>query len=181
MRYHAHNFLVRHKIPLINIWQLVTNFKTFTRGSRSTRRHWHPAVGSRGGHSGFLWGREESCSLSQNLIYGMRPDERSRLSIRHYKKQTNQCIIFREADFNSPISFTIPTFAGFHLLCLTYLLGGRGVFFLGSYGLPLSKCLLRKMKSGAWSLGNLNAVSKRRKCRCRYLKTYRNTHLRSVY
>lgn len=93
----------------------------------------------------------------------MSPDERSRLTIRHYKKQTKQCIIFREAGFNSPISFTIPTFASFHLLCLTYLLGGREVFFLGSYGLLLSKCLLRKMMSGARSSGDLNAVSKREK------------------
>lgn len=83
-------------------------------------------------HRSFLWRYKEFCSLSQHLIYDMCTDEWSRFTICHYTKQANQFIIFRKAGFHSPISFTILTFVSFNVLCLSYLLWGVWVFFLGS-------------------------------------------------
>lgn len=126
----VHNFLVLHKIPLINIWQLVTiwNFHCqIWAGTPGLLTVW-----GEGSHSSFRWCNKEFCSHSQYLIYDMRTDEWSRFTICHYKKQANQFIIFRKAGFNSPISFTIPTFVSFNLLCLSYFLWGVWVLLLGS-------------------------------------------------
>lgn len=125
-----HNFLALHKIPLINIWQLVTILKLSLPDLR--RHRWNLTVWYEGSHSSFLWCYKEFCSLSQHLIYDMCTDEWSRFTICHYKKQANQFIIFRKAGFNSPISFTIPTFVSFNLLCLSYLLWGVWGFLLRS-------------------------------------------------
>lgn len=126
----VHNFLVLHKIPLINIWQLVTILELSL--PDLCRHHWNLTMWYEGSHGSFLWCYKEFCSLSQHLIYDMCTDERSRFTICHYKKQANQFIIFRKAGFNSPISFTIPTFVSFNLLCLSYLLRGIWVLLLGS-------------------------------------------------
>lgn len=127
----VHNFLVLHKIPLINIWQLVTILKLSL--PDLCRHRWNLTMWCEGSHGSFPRRYKEFCSLSRLLIYDMCADEWSRFTICHYKKQANQFIIFREAGFNSPISFTIPTFVSFNLLCLSYLL--QGVLLLGSQGL----------------------------------------------
>lgn len=126
----VHNFLALHKIPLINIWQLVTILKLSL--PEPCRRHWNLTMWVEGSPGSFLWYHKEFCSLSRHLIYDMRADERSRFTICHYKKRANQFVIFRKAGFNSPISFTIPTFVSFNLLCLSYLLRGVWVLLLGS-------------------------------------------------
>lgn len=126
----VHNFLVLHKTPLINIWQLVTILELSLPGLRGHRWNLTPCGG--GSHSSFPWRHKECCSLSQLLIYDMRADEWPGPTVCHYKEQASQFIIFRKAGFNSPISFTILTFVSFNLLCLSYLLWGVWVLLLGS-------------------------------------------------
>lgn len=126
----VHNFLGLHKILLINIWQLVTILKLSL--PDLCRHHWSLTTWDEGGPSSIPWCNKEFCSHSRFLIYDMCADEWSRFTIRHYKKQANQFIIFRKAGFNSPISFTIPTFVSFNLLCLSYLLWGVWELLPGS-------------------------------------------------
>lgn len=136
----VHNFLGLHKTPLINIWQLVTILKLslpvrvapLETDSAQWRRPRELSV--------TLW-RTLQPLAAPNLWHVH--DEWSRFTTRHYKKQANRFIIFRKAGFNSPISFTIPTFVSFNSLCLSYLLWGVWVPFLGSSGLFLPTATLR--------------------------------------